>query len=191
MARGKKTKSEPEPALVPASAAALPDVERRIREIRGQQVLLDSDLATLYGVETKVLNQAVKRNAARFPEDFAFRLSKPEFERLKSQIVTAKPGRGGRRSPPWAFTEHGAIMAATVLNSPLAVEMSVFVVRAFVRLRDLARTHAELARHLTQLERRVTAHDEDLKQVFVALRQLLEPPSRPRRRIGFATEKGR
>jgi hypothetical protein len=161
-------------------------VEGRIREVRGLAVLLDSDLAEIYGIPTKAFNQAIKRNSDRFPEDFAFRLTEEEFLAMRSQSVTSNAGRGGRRYRPLAFTEHGAIMAATVLNSPRAVEMSVFVVRAFVRLRDLARTHAELARHLAALERRVTAHDADLKQVFAALRQLLDSPqARPNRRIGY------
>lgn len=175
---------------MPKSSALAPaQVEHRIREIRGVLVLLDSDLAAIYGVTTGALNQAVRRNAARFPEDFRFQLDREESGNLKSQSVTSSTGHGGRRTLPWAFTEHGAIMAATVLNSPRAVETSVFVVRAFVRLRDLARTHAELARHLTALERRVTAHDADLKQVFAALRQLLAPPqARPNRRIGYGDE---
>ena len=126
----------------------------KIYLIRGQKVMLDNDLAELYGVETKVLNQAVKRNAGRFPEDFMFQLTAIEFENLKSQFVTSSWEHGGRRKLPWAFTEHGAIMAAAVLNSPRAVEMSVFVVRAFVHLRDFARTHAELGKQLATLERR-------------------------------------
>jgi hypothetical protein len=159
-----------------------------ILEARGLAVILDGDLARIYGVETRVLNQAVKRNAARFPADFAFRLTLEEAESLRrsrSQSVTLKRGQNVKYQP-WAFTEHGAIMAATVLSSPRAVELSVFVVRAFVRLRDLARTHADLAKHLTALERRVMAHDSDLKQVFAALRQLLEPPTaKPKRQIGY------
>ncbi|MEO6326445.1 MAG: ORF6N domain-containing protein [Thermoanaerobaculia bacterium] len=170
-------------ALAPAS------VESRILTIRGAQVILDSDLAAIYGVPTKALNQAVKRNFERFPSDFRLQLAADEAG-LRSQSVTSKPGRGGRRSLPWAFTEHGAIMAATVLNSPRAVEMSLFVVRAFVHLRDYARTHAELAKQLELLERRVTGHDEDLKQVIAALRGLLEPAAKPRRAIGFGKEKG-
>lgn len=172
---------------MPKSSALAPaPVERRIREIRGVPVLLDSDLAAIYGVTTGALNPAVRRNAARFPEDFRLQLDREKFGNLKSQSVTSSTGHGGRRTLPWAFTQHGAIMAATVLNSPRAVETSVFVVRAFVRLRDLARTHVELARHLAALERRVTAHDADLKQVFAALRQLLDSPqARPNRRIGY------
>lgn len=168
--------------------AVLGPITDQTVEARGFSVILDADLARIYGVETRVLNQAVKRNAARFPDDFAFQLTLDEARdllRSRSRSVTLKRGQNVKYRP-WAFTEHGAIMAATVLNSPRAVETSVFVVRAFVHLRDLARTHAELARHLTALERRVTAHDADLKQVFAALRQLLEPPPvRPNRRIGF------
>jgi hypothetical protein len=132
-------------------------VEDRILSVRGSQVLLDSDLAATYGVTTAALNQAVKRNEARFPADFRFQLSPEEAESLKSQSVTSNSRRGGRRKSPWVFTEHGAIMAATVLNSPRAVEMSVFVVRAFVHLRDFARTHAELSRQLATLERQVVS----------------------------------
>lgn len=159
-------------------------VDPRILRVRGIQVLVDADLAEIYGVSTKALNQAVKRNAERFPEDFRFQLTAAEREEV---VTNCDHLTRLKFSPvlPWAFTEHGSIMAASVLNSQRAVEMSVFVVRAFVRLRDLARTHAELARHLVALERRVTAHDADLKAVFTALRQLIEPPSKPRRQIGF------
>jgi hypothetical protein len=153
--------------------------------IRGRQVLLDQGLARAYGVSTKALNQAVKRNAGRFPEDFAFRLVADELAALRSQIVTSNAGRGGARYLPLAFTEHGAIMAASVLNSSRAIEMSVFVVRAFVRLRDLARTNAEIGKHLALLERRVTAHDGALKEVFSAIRGLLQPTRLPRKQIGF------
>ncbi len=172
-------------ALLPAR------VEGRIREIRGVQVMLDSDLAAIYGVPTKAFNQAIKRNAERFPQDFAFRLTEAECAALRSQFVTSKTGRGGRRYLPWAFTEHGAIMAASVLNSPRAVEMSVFVVRAFVRLRDFARGHAELAAKLRQLERRVGAHDHEIAEILQAIRQLTRPPASSRRRIGFTRESER
>lgn len=168
-----------------STALASIAVDSRILSLRGVQVLLDADLAQIYGVSTKALNQAVKRNAERFPEDFRFQLKAVERDRV---VTNCDHLSRLKFSPslPWAFTEHGAIMAATILNSPRAVETSVFVVRAFVRLRDLARTHAELARHLAALERRVTAHDADLKQVFAALRQLVEPPpARPNRRIGY------
>lgn len=119
--------------------------DARILTIRGEKVLLDADLAEIYGVRTSARNQAVKRNRERFPNDFAFRLTPTEYAGLKSQIVISSGGHGGRRQRPWCFTEHGAIVAASVLNSPRAVEMSVFVVRAFVRLRDVVRTRADLA----------------------------------------------
>ena len=161
-------------------------VEPPIVEIRGKNVILDMDLAAAYGVLTKVLNQAVTRNPARFPADFRFQLTVEEAESLRSQIVTSKKGRGGRRYLPWVFTEHGALMAATVLNSPRAVQMSVFVIRAFVRLRVYARGHAEIAKRLEALEQRVTDHDESLGEMFQALRVLLAPSPRNVREIGFA-----
>jgi hypothetical protein len=162
------------------------DVDSKIVEIRGKRVMLDVDLADVHGVTTKALNQAVKRNSNRFPEDFRFQLTADESASLRSQTVTSKKGRGGRRYVPWVFTEHGALMAATVLNSPLAVEMSVFVVRAFVRLREYARGHAEISKRLDALERKVTGHDEDLREMFNALRALLTPSPRSKREIGFA-----
>jgi hypothetical protein len=152
--------------------------------------MLDADLADVYGVPTKVLNQAVKRNIQRFPDDFAFRLEPGEAANLRSQSVTSSSGHGGRRHLPWAFTEHGAIMAATVLNSPRAVEMSVFVVRAFVRLRESAGGYAELAARLAALERKVAGHDEGLREMFKAIRTLLQPPVKPRRQIGFGRKNG-
>lgn len=161
------------------------EIDARIISLRGQPVLLDSELAELHGVSTKAFNQAVKRNAERFPEDFAFQLSPSEFASLRSQIVISNVGRGGRRYAPVAFTEHGAIMDASVLNSPRAVEMSVFVVRAFVRLRNAARLNPEVSKHLASLERRVTGHDGALKEVFDAIRGLLQPSPSPRKRIGF------
>lgn len=164
------------------------DVDSRIQEIRGEKVMIDSDLAEVYGVTTAALNQAVKRNEQRFPDDFRFQLTRDEFDNLKSQSVTSSSAHGGRRKLPWAFTEHGAIMAATVLNSPQAVEMSVFVVRAFIRLREFARGHAEIMKRLQALERKVAGHDEDLLQMFEALRALLAPPEKPKRGIGFRHE---
>ncbi len=147
-------------------------IEPLIRDVRGVKVMLDKDLATLYGVPTKVLNQAVKRNRSRFPEDFLFQLAPDEVEALRSQIVTSKPGHGGRRYLPYAFTEHGAIMAATILNSPRAVDVSVFVVRAFVKLRRVVAGHKELAAKLAELERRVGGHDDAIRQLVAALREL-------------------
>lgn len=164
-------------------------VDRPILTIRGERVMLDADLADVYGVTTKALNQAVKRHPDRFPEDFRFQLTAEEAGSLRSQIVTSKEGRGGRRYLPWAFTEHGAIMVAALLNSPRAIEMSVFVVRAFVRLREFARGHTEIAMRLDALEQKVTGHDEDLREMFSALRALLTPSPRAMREIGFAKKR--
>jgi hypothetical protein len=154
--------------------------------IRHAKVVLDQDLAALYGVPTGQLNQAVKRNGRRFPGDFAFQLSRSEHRNLKSQFVISSGAHGGRRTAPWVFTEHGAIMAATLLNTPRAIDMSVFVVRAFIRLRELIGSHAELGAKLEQLERRVTTHDSELTGIITALRELLRLPSKPRRTIGFS-----
>jgi hypothetical protein len=165
-------------------------VEQRIVEARGHRVILDGDLATLYGVETRTLNQAMRRNADRFPSDFAFQLTLEEtatLQRSRSQTVILKRGENVKFRP-WVFTEPGAIMAASILNSPRAVEMSIYVVRAFIRLRDFARTHADLAKQLAVLERRVTGHDEDLKTVLAGLRALLKPPAKPRPQIGFGSK---
>ncbi len=159
------------------------DLESRILRVRGVHVMLDRDLAAVFNVATKVLNQTLRRNRERFPSDFVFQLTSEETRSLRSQIVTSK--RGGARHAPWAFTEHGAIMAATLLRGWRAVELSVFVVRAFVRLRNLAGTSSEVAARLSALERKVTGHDEELRAMFAALRALVEPARRPRRRIGF------
>ena len=160
-------------------------IERRIFLIRGQRVVLAADLAALYGVSTLRLNEQVKRNRHRFPQDFVFQLTVEEDKVLTSQIAMSKKGRGGRRVPPYAFTEHGAIMAAMVLNSPQAVQMSVQVVRAFVRFRGMLAPHAELARKLAELEKKLEGHDEAIHNLFETIRQLLTPPPAPKRRIGF------
>jgi hypothetical protein len=162
-------------------------IEPLIVDVRGHKVLMDRDLAALYGVAIGRLNEQVRRNRARFPDDFVFQLTKEEADSLRSQIATLKTGRGRHRKYlPYAFTEYGAIMAATVLNSPRAVEVSVFVVRAFVKLRHLALTHAELAAKLAGLERTVSGHDDTIRQLVVAIRQLMAPPpEKPKRRIGF------
>jgi phage regulator Rha-like protein len=160
-------------------------IESRILLIRGRKVMLDSHLAELYGVTTKRLNEQVKRNKERFPADFMFQLTFEETESLRSQIATSNRGRGGRRYRPYAFTEHGAIMAASVINSHTAIEVSVYVVRAFVKLREMLRTHKELARRLAELEKRIEGHDEEIMALFEAIRQLMEPPEKPSKRIGF------
>ncbi|HWN97367.1 MAG TPA: ORF6N domain-containing protein [Methylomirabilota bacterium] len=171
-----------EPAMTPVDG-----MDSRIHLIRGQRVMLDSDLAAVYGVSTKQLNQQLRRNRFRFPTDFAFQLSGEEFSALRSQIVTSKQGRGGRRYRPWVFTEHGAIMLASILNSERAVEMSVFVVRAFVRMREVLTSNRLLAAKLDELENRVGAHDEVIAKLVAAIRQLLEAPAeeKPKREIGF------
>ena len=161
-------------------------IQSRILVLREQRVVLDRDLAALYGVPTFRLNEAVKRNADRFPADFRFQLTVEELGRLTSQFAISKPGRGGRRTLPWAFTEHGALMAATILNSPRAVQMSLVIVRAFVRLRQLVVNHKALSAKLTELDARVGAHDGQLAAIVKAIRQLatLDGP-RHRRKIGF------
>jgi hypothetical protein len=166
-------------ALVPNS------IEYQIFLVRGQKVLLDADLAALYGVEVKALNQAVKRNEERFPPDFVFQLTAEENEALRSQTVTSKISRGGRRYAPYAFTEHGAIMAASVLNSQRAVEMSIYVVRAFLRLRETLATHKELAAKLAELEQRLETHDNTINEIIQAIHVLAMPPEKPVRQIGF------
>ncbi|MDD4309211.1 MAG: ORF6N domain-containing protein [Candidatus Cloacimonetes bacterium] len=161
-------------------------VDNLIIEIRGQKVILDSDLATLYEVETRTLNQAIKRNIDRFPLDFMFQLTNKELTILKSQFVISR--WGGRRKLPYVFTEHGAIMAASVLNSPKAVEMSVYVVRAFVKLRTLALQYKELTDKLSKIEERLGEHDTAIMEIVNAIRQLMEPPKPKKKEIGFKLE---
>ncbi|SRR5712691_3637784 len=147
--------------------------------------MLDVDLARLYGVTVGRLNEAVKRNIERFPSDFMFQLTFQEVRGLRSQFAISKKGRGGRRYAPYAFTEHGAIMADNVLNSRRAVQMSVYVVRAFVKLRTILGTHKELDKKLAELERRVKSHDEHIQSLFEAIRRLMAPDPPKPRRIGF------
>ena len=162
-------------------------VEGKILTIRGQRVILDADLAKLYGVSTSRFNEAVKRNNRRFPEDFAFQLESEEIAALMSQNAISKnPGRGGRRKLPWVFTEHGAVMAANVLNSPKAIEMSVFIVRAFVKMRESLSATRELARRLAEVEKQLLVHDTALIDLYEQIRPLLLPPSDPpKKQIGF------
>jgi ATP-dependent Clp protease ATP-binding subunit ClpA len=174
---------------------ATQDITRTILDLRDRRVLLDSELAALYGVTTKRFNQQVRRNAKRFPADFMFQLTTLEVSSLRLQFATLKLGRGRHRKYlPYAFTEHGAIMAATILNSSRAVEMSVYVVRAFVQLRELLASNRELARRFAQLETRLdkklTAHDEAITAILAAIRQLMHPPVPKRRPIGFTADLG-
>ena len=151
----------------------------RILLIRGQKVILDSDLAELYGVPTKRLNEQVKRNITRFPADFMFVLTAEEVSSLRSQIATSNEGRGGRRYRPYAFTEHGAIMAAAVLNSERAIQTSIFVVRAFVRLKQVLAPHKELVARLDHLEKTVGVHDKQITTIIAAIRLLMPPAENP------------
>jgi hypothetical protein len=172
-------------------AVPVEKIERLIFLIRGQKVMLDSDLAEIYGVTTARLNQQVSRNIHRFPKDFAFQLTREEFGILMLQIATSKTGRGGRRKLPWVFTEHGAIMLASVLNTPVAVHASVRVVRAFVRLREMLASNRELAQKLAQMERKLDGHDTAIRNLFEAIRQLLAAPVPKRRAIGFQVREHR
>lgn len=175
---GKKTTTQ--------SVIPLDRIEKAIYLIRGHKVLLDTDLAELYGVETFNLNKAVKRNLERFPDDFMFQLTGEEWETLKFQIGMSKPqGRGGRRTPPYAFTEQGVAMLSSVLKSKRAARVNVEIMRAFVRLRRLLATHEDLARKLESLEKK---YDKQFKIVFDAIRELMTPPvPRRKRQIGFHT----
>lgn len=159
-------------------------IAQRIHLVRGNKVMLDADLAELYGVETRVLVQAVKRNLRRFPPDFMFQLADEEWLALRSQIVTSK-GRGGRRYAPYAFTEHGALMLSSVLNSDVAAEVGIVVVRTFVQLREMLSTHKELAVKLEALERKIGSHDQAIAGLIDAIRQLMAPPAQSKRPIGF------
>ncbi len=173
-------------------------IEPRILVIRGQRVILDADLAELYGTTTKRLNEQVKRNLDRFPADFMFQITVEEARAMRSQFVTASEPLQPMRSQiataskrniryqPNAFTEHGALMAATILSTPRAIDVSVYVIRAFVRLREMLSTHKELAHKLADLEQRVSSHDEAIQSLVAAIRRLMQPlPPSPSRRIGF------
>ena len=159
-------------------------IEQRIFLIRGQKVMLDYDLAKLYGVRTKILNQAVKRNMQRFPDDFMFQVSFQEVMWLRSQIVTLKKRGQHIKYRPYAFTEHGILMLSSVLNSERAVQVNIEIMRAFVKLRELIVSNKDLAKRLDELEKK---HDSQFKVVFDAIRQLMAPPETKPRRIGFRT----
>jgi ORF6N domain len=161
-------------------------VSSKILVLRNQKVILDTELAELYGVPVKRLNEQIKRNRLRFPADFLFTLTRAEYEHLRSQNATSKSERGGRRYLPHAFTEHGAIMAATVLNSKRAIEMSVFVVRAFVQMRQAVVVNQHVVSKLSELENRLDNHDADIQELVEAIRELIAPLPANHRRIGFA-----
>lgn len=181
--------------MAEANLVATERIERAILVLRGHKVMLDSDLAILYGVETKVLNQAVSRNIERFPEDFMFQLTEAEAAFLRSQTVTLKTGRGQHRKYlPYAFTEQGVAMLSSVLRSPRAVRVNIEIMRAFVRLRRFLATHKELADKLAELERSLATHDRQIQSIFEVIRRLMEPAPAPepkRRRIGFQVKEAR
>lgn len=158
-----------------------------IFQLRGLAVILDADLARLYGVPTGRLNEQVNRNASRFPGDFRFQLRKDEWEILKSQIAISSSGaHGGRRTPPWAFTEHGALMASNVLNSEEAVKMSVFIIRAFIKQREALAANDAILRRLAEIDKKLLVHDTALRDLYQQLLPLLQPPpDPPKRKIGF------
>ena len=160
-------------------------IEKAILMIRGEKVLLDRDLPELYGVETKVLKQAVRRNIKRFPSDFMFELTKEEFENWRSQSVTSKSDKMGLRYRPMAFTDQGVAMLSSVLRTDGAIEVNIAIMRAFVKLRQMVSTHKKLEAKLTQLEHKIESHDENIETIFEAIRQLMTPPEKPRRKIGF------
>jgi len=166
----------PNQSLVPMER-----IERAILVLRGQKLMLDADLATMYGVETKALVRAVKRNEERFPRDFMFQLSQEEFDNLRSHFGTSSSW-GGRRYPPYAFTEQGVAMLSSVLKSPRAVQVNIEIMRTFVRLRKMLASNADLAKKLDALEKK---YDEQFRVVFDAIRALMKPPKKPGRRIGF------
>ena len=161
-------------------------IERKIHIVREQKVMLDSDLASLYGVETRVLNQAARRNVQRFPEDFMFQLTSEEFENLKSQFVTSSLSNyGGRRKLPFVFTEQGVAMLSGVLNSERAVQVNIGIMRAFVSMRKMLSSNEEVSKKLVEIENKLGAHDEHFKKVFTAIRLLMNPPDKLDKEIGF------
>jgi phage regulator Rha-like protein len=171
-----------------APPVMMTSIERRILIIRGQKVILDTDLAQLYQVPTKRLNEAIKRNRKRFPGDFMFQLNRQEMNCLRSQFATSNEGRGGRRTLPYAFTEQGVAMLSSVLNSERAVQVNIAIMRAFVKLREIIATHKELAAKIKELEQKFHQHDKKIHAVFEAIRELLEPQAVPlKRQIGFGS----
>jgi ORF6N domain len=178
---------------VPLELVVAPTIEKRILVVRERQVMLDEDLADLYGVETRVLVQQVKRNAKRFPADFMFQLSAEEFSGLKSQSVISSGNHGGRRTPPLVFTEQGVAMLSGILRSERAIAVNIEIMRVFIELRRVASSYAAIEKRLEQIEQEIGArlgeHDEQLDQIFKTLRQLISPPPRPRQPVGFRLPK--
>jgi hypothetical protein len=177
-------------AKLGTSIVLIEQVQSKILFMRGQKVILDSDLAALYGVPTGRLNEQVKRNKERFPSDFMFRLSQKEFDDLKSQFATSSSGWGGRRKLPYAFTEHDAIMAASVLNSERSVQASIYVVRAFVKLRQMLAPYKELMGKLDQLEKKLKTHDKQIVSIVEVIKLLMpSTEEKPKKPFGFHKKK--
>ena len=172
--------------LATSQPAVVVPIESRIMILRHQKIILDTALAEIYGVSVKRLNQQVNRNRERFPTDFMFQIKPREFANLRLQFATSRKEHGGRRTLPYAFTEHGAIMAATVLNSKRAVEISVFVVRAFVRLREGLAANKELGERIRELEKHLDTHDGAIQEIITVIKQLMSSPPKRRSKIGFA-----
>ena len=172
-------------------ARVIPDeiLTQKIYVVRGKKVMLDRDLAGLYGVETRVLNQAVSRNKKRFPNDFMFLLTTQEVAAVRSQSVTSKQGRGGTRYAPKAFTEQGVSMLSSVLNSDRAIEVNIQIMRLFAKLREMLSSHAELLRRMEKVEKSLVKQDEEIQVVFKAIKQLLMVPEKPKKQIGFHPKK--
>ena len=172
------------------SLIPLEGIEQRVYIMRGHRVMLSTELAGLYGVEPRVLVQAVKRNIKRFPEDFMFQLNAEETRNWKSQFVISNPSaKMGLRTPPYAFTEQGVSMLSSVLKSERAIQVNIAIMRAFVKLREMIAAHRELAAKLRELERKVEGHDEHIQSLFDAIRELMEPPVKPKPQIGFKLHK--
>ena len=161
----------------------LEKIENKIHSIRGKKVMLDSDLAGLYGVETRSLIQSIKRNIKRFPEDFMFQITEREYKALRSQFVISK--KGGRRYLPYAFTEQGVSMLSSVLNSNKAIQVNIQIMRTFSKLKEFTLAHKDIAVKLNKLERKVKTHDNEIEQIFKAIKQLITPPEKPKRKVGF------
>ncbi|MGO9128700.1 MAG: ORF6N domain-containing protein [Bryobacteraceae bacterium] len=175
-------------SLVLASRSAMEFIAHRIYFLRGRKVMLDSDLAGLYQVETKALNRAVKRNPERFPGDFTIRLTGEELLALRCQSGTSKVGRGGPRYLPYAFTQEGVAMLSSVLHSARAARVNVAIMRTFVKLREVMEAHVVLSRKIGALARKYRQHDEEIQMIFETLKRLMERPAKPKQRIGFAVD---
>ena len=157
----------------------------RIYVVRNEKIMLDRDLAELYGIETKVLKQAVKRNIARFPKDFMFEMNKKEFDNWRTQNATSKEDKQGLRYAPFCFTEQGVTMLSCVLSSDRAIDVNIQIIRIFTKMKELLLTHKGVLLQMQKIEKKLTAHDEDIKKIFEVLKKLINPPQEPRRRIGF------